>query len=57
MQFGDPTFIMTHSPKVLPLKTMSPRSYSTGEGCITGEGCKRVGSELGTTTWSNLVTA
>ncbi|KAJ8594865.1 hypothetical protein M405DRAFT_434013 [Rhizopogon salebrosus TDB-379] len=61
MQFGDPTFIMTHSPNVLPLNTMSPWPwpYPTGSCCIADGGCKSAGSEsvVGSTTWSNLVTA
>jgi hypothetical protein len=56
MQFGEFTFIMTHSPNELPLNIMLSRPCSMGSGCIAGGGCESAGSEVGAT-WSTLVTA
>jgi hypothetical protein len=56
MQFGEFTFIMTHSPNELPLNIMLSWPCSTVTGCIAGGGCKSVGAEAGAT-WSTLVTA
>ncbi|KAG1881032.1 hypothetical protein F4604DRAFT_1678674 [Suillus subluteus] len=56
VQFGDPTFIMTHSPNVLPLNTMLSRPCSVGSACVAGGGSKGVGSAVAVTC-SNFVTA
>ncbi|KAJ8594868.1 hypothetical protein M405DRAFT_808196 [Rhizopogon salebrosus TDB-379] len=48
---------MTHSPKVLPLMTMSPRPYSTGSAPLQPPLAMQTDFVVGATTWSNLVTA
>jgi hypothetical protein len=61
VQFGDPTFIMTHSPKVLPLNTTFSRACFAGSACAINGGSNGVNSVVAVTcsnlvaTFSNLV--
>lgn len=55
VQFGEPTFIMTHSPNVLPLNTILSQPCSAGSGWFTNGGLD-MGSVV-SVTWCNLVTA